>query len=586
MKTLYPIISLFICLLAGCLSTDPQQKNDMSSPADSVYTYDYIQSIYITEHQRALNLLDTAETKGKISDMKANYMRFQIYNNRRMFHLAETYLNKTLQSDSMKTASPMLEIRIKRDVITAYMLSAEYQKAMKLATEIYEKAKQIGYKRIEGDILFQIGTIYREQGLQEKAEPYVRQAIQMFENSNDIRELASLTFIYGQQMTYYYGKKEIDRAIEVGKKREKLIGKMAELGGAPPGYLDEQYGFLFSKMAVFYFDKGQKEKAAEAFKRYRATKFAQTSHGKTEALNYLILAGRYDEAANCLMSEKEFVNNQDSVSTDFLWFLSRQADIATGLGNYRAALNYKDRISVITDSITTREKQNAALELATIYETHQKDTRIKKQEAMLDRQKIIQFATISMLLLAGLTIYLVVRHLHTVKRKNRFLAKQINNQLKCQEELHQAKIEVERLKQMPENVPQEIIHESTKQEDDENNVVKMSPEDKNLFDKLDRLIEEEKLYLDPDITRDRLLKEIHISKNTFAQLIQTYAGTNFSGYINNKRLDYSIHLLREYNYTIEAVATDAGFNNARSFYRIFRNRYGMTPSEYRDSLTR
>ena len=205
---------------------------------------------------------------------------------------------------------------------------------------------------------------------------------------------------------------------------------------------------------------------------------------------------------------------------------------------------------------------------------------------MLDRQKIIQFATISMLLLAGLTIYLVVRHLHTVKRKNRFLAKQINNQLKCQEELHQAKIEVERLKQMPENVPQEIIHESTKQEDDENNVVKMSPEDKNLFDKLDRLIEEEKLYLDPDITRDRLLKEIHISKNTFAQLIQTYAGTNFSGYINNKRLDYSIHLLREYNYTIEAVATDAGFNNARSFYRIFRNRYGMTPSEYRDSLTR
>ena len=65
-----------------------------------------------------------------------------------MFHLAETYLNKTLLSDSMKTASPMLEIRIKRDVITAYMLSAEYQKAMKLATEKYEKAKQIRYKRI------------------------------------------------------------------------------------------------------------------------------------------------------------------------------------------------------------------------------------------------------------------------------------------------------------------------------------------------------------------------------------------------------------------------------------------------------
>lgn len=588
MKTLFPIISLFLGLLAGCQSTTPSQENEPSSPKNSMYTYNYIQSIHITDPQRALGLTDTAEAKGFLPDMKADYLRYMIYSNKRMYHLAHEYLEKVLKSDSLQTAPPTLEIQIKNEALNIYMLSAEYQKAMQLATEIQDKAKQTGQKRIESDALFQIGTIYREQGLLDKADTYIRQAIQMLENSNNIRELASLSFMYGQQMAHYYYKKEIDKAIEVGEKREKLIDKMAELGGAPSGYVDEQYGFLFSKMAVFYHAKGQKEKAAETFERYNKTQFSQTPNGKGEALNYLILAGKYDEAANCLVQEEEFVSNQDSISNNFIWYLTRKADIAAGLGNCKAALNYKDRILVLTDIIIARDKQDAALELATLYETNQKDAQISEQKAALDRQKIIMFATIGMLLLAGLAIYLIIRHLYTIKRKNRFLAKQIDSQLECREELYQAKTEIERLRQKYENAPQEEKEsESTSEEIETNNGDKEQTNTvrKTLFDKLDRIIEEEKLYLDPDITRERLIKEIHISKNAFAQLIQTYTGTNFSGYINSKRLEYSIRLLRKYDtYTVEAVAMDSGFSNSRNFYRIFREKFGMTPSEYRNTF--
>lgn len=35
-------------------------------------------------------------------------------------------------------------------------------------------------------------------------------------------------------------------------------------------------------------------------------------------------------------------------------------------------------------------------------------------------------------------------------------------------------------------------------------------------------------------------------------------------------------------HTIEAI--DSGFNNVRSFYRLFRDKYGMTPLEYPDSV--
>ena len=88
-----------------------------------------------------------------------------------------------------------------------------------------------------------------------------------------------------------------------------------------------------------------------------------------------------------------------------------------------------------------------------------------------------------------------------------------------------------------------------------------------------------------DISREMLLKRTCIPKNLFAHIIQKYSDTNFSGYINSKRLDYSIHLLKDsQTYTVEAIAIDSGFGNVRSFYRIFREKYGMTPSEYRNTL--
>lgn len=141
-------------------------------------------------------------------------------------------------------------------------------------------------------------------------------------------------------------------------------------------------------------------------------------------------------------------------------------------------------------------------------------------------------------------------------------------------------MEIDRLRQQLQTAAQEKKLVLTIEEESES---KTSVLDKKLFDKLERVLDEEMLYLNPDITRDQLIKQIHIPKNTFGQLIQTYTGTNFKTYINNKRLDYSLILLKDsQNHTIESVAVDSGFNNARSFYRIFRERYGMTPSEYRD----
>ncbi|MCD8262823.1 MAG: helix-turn-helix domain-containing protein [Tannerellaceae bacterium] len=62
-----------------------------------------------------------------------------------------------------------------------------------------------------------------------------------------------------------------------------------------------------------------------------------------------------------------------------------------------------------------------------------------------------------------------------------------------------------------------------------------------------------------------------ITEQTPANLIKEY------------RLSVVEKLLVTTKYSIEEVMYKAGFNNRGSFYRLFSQKYGMTPKKYRES---
>ncbi len=58
-------------------------------------------------------------------------------------------------------------------------------------------------------------------------------------------------------------------------------------------------------------------------------------------------------------------------------------------------------------------------------------------------------------------------------------------------------------------------------------------------------------------------------------------------YISNLRVLAALRLLREKpNYSIAAIAEEAGFGNVRTMQRRIQEAIGMTPAEYRQILTR
>ena len=95
------------------------------------------------------------------------------------------------------------------------------------------------------------------------------------------------------------------------------------------------------------------------------------------------------------------------------------------------------------------------------------------------------------------------------------------------------------------------------------------------------LADDRKLFLQANISREELINLVHIPKNKFASLFRQYAGTTFSVYMNNLRLMHAAELLKNQpNYTITAVAAECGMKES-TFYRLFVNKFGMTPMDYR-----
>lgn len=93
------------------------------------------------------------------------------------------------------------------------------------------------------------------------------------------------------------------------------------------------------------------------------------------------------------------------------------------------------------------------------------------------------------------------------------------------------------------------------------------------------------IYIDSHFTEqlslEILSKEFGISRFSLSRMFSEKLNVNFPYYVNSKRLEFALELLADSTLSITQIALDAGFGSSRTFFREFREHYGMTPGEYR-----
>lgn len=104
----------------------------------------------------------------------------------------------------------------------------------------------------------------------------------------------------------------------------------------------------------------------------------------------------------------------------------------------------------------------------------------------------------------------------------------------------------------------------------------------DLIDQATRYIS---LHYQEPLTLDNVAQKIGVSKNYLSLLFTKNVKTNFLTYLSSIRVDTAKLLLRSTNRKIVDIAYDCGFDNLRSFNRIFKERTGHTPSGFRDGDT-
>lgn len=94
-----------------------------------------------------------------------------------------------------------------------------------------------------------------------------------------------------------------------------------------------------------------------------------------------------------------------------------------------------------------------------------------------------------------------------------------------------------------------------------------------------RLVEE---HYAEDISLLDIAMKVHLNPTYLSTLFRKETGQKFSVLITNVRLQHACKLLTEQPYLhVYEVAQLVGYQNAKYFINVFRQQFGMTPSQYR-----
>lgn len=102
-----------------------------------------------------------------------------------------------------------------------------------------------------------------------------------------------------------------------------------------------------------------------------------------------------------------------------------------------------------------------------------------------------------------------------------------------------------------------------------------------------QLMEEQKPYLNPDLTLHDLAENLSMSSGDLSLLINRGMGKNFNDFINEYRVQEVKSLIMQGEHTHKSLlglAYDSGFNSKATFNRVFKKFSGKSPSQFISSI--
>lgn len=563
----YILLLLLAIFVASC---GVRNKNSQvySTPKEKEVTLlRKITTIYIDKPKKALQMLDSAEQHRlipieEIQNLRAMSYFYGLDNPQKALECA----NKGY-SNAIENVDTLAQLNSLKVLVTVYYMQSHYTEVIIKSNEAIELALKIKDKESVAFFYMALGSAKSEIDNLNDALDYLNKSIEIYqtivEDSARWATCNNMLYALTKQVDVYASNRFYDKAVSLIPRCQALLDYLKKSDSATIGLNDIREAELMAACSKAYYGDGETKKAEKCYEKLRLTKYGNTDHGIALAVPYLVNSGQYAKALRCIKIKKKHMQKCHSIVTYYYnkVLLRNEFKCYYNLNMYKEASFSANENMVMADSLRAREKKDYVRTVKKVFADRDIQLQLIKHEQKAETSQIVILLATILVVALGLLLAISIRYNNILRRKDRA-------NLAAMEELR--KLYNERTRQHTDTI---AVDEN---EDDD--------EDRKMFVVIYNEIITRKLYLKPGFSRDDAISIVPMSMKQFSALFQKYS-TGFVSFVNNLRLEHSLELIRSnQEYTIEGIALDSGFSNRQTFHRLFVEKYGMTPTEYKRLL--
>lgn len=431
-------------------------------------------------------------------------------------------------------------------LVKSYIGDTKYLTAIQELKSIYSDAQKRKIDYGKGIALSAMGQCYMALYNLKESEKDFGEAMKLLPYDSSV-----LYDTYG----YYFillKNKQSSKLLKAAKDcLQKLDTYVAQkLKGGNASVMDVNYMYCYDAMANAEMNRGHLPEAKVWLDKAKAIADRMGTGTQLSILDDIIL---YYELTKDFTKALQYAKQQvdlthDCSKADIISAREQYAHILFKAGKGMEAAAIYDGLTDAKDSLNAENTNNQLNEMSTLYGLD------KEKLEHRNTQNILYGAIVCIMLLVAFSIGTIIYLRHLREKNKKLFARN--------EELEKARQQIE------------AINEAKSPD-------KMEA-DELLYQRLCRLMKEEKLFKNCDINRDILSNALGTNFTYLADAIRKYAdGITINDFINQHRLRYAAQLFnKNSSLTLNEISFESGFNSYKTFYRLFREMYGVSPSVY------
>ena len=551
------ILCAVLTMVASCTHSSETKDDEKAKAA----WQRYYEAYDAKNLNRALAVIDSMETEKMVSTPKADHLRGLVYDQGWQMKIAEQFYKKSYQgyaSDPSQDWGSYTDAGYR----WAYLRfrRGDTEGALNVVTELLHQAKENEAfpKDQETALLMLMAEIQLQLHHYDEALLTGQKVYEAIEQKAENGNGSELDMAWGciNISDIYYKTGDTEGAMAWLDRCAQAL-TLAKQKQGDSLMIEEWKGHVALKQALYLLESGHANGAQATYDAIPRSRLMEPI-GYREAADYLMAAGRYDEAADWYerIDSTYLATDGAKITFDIIATrLSPRYMAYRKAGRNADALVFADSVSAAIDSALVWQKQNDAAELAFIYQTHEKELALNDAKSETRIHRVLLVAAILVILLIGYLFWRTRQYNKELLEKNRRLLAEIEQR---EQEEQQAIVQLKA-------EPQENLTAN-----------------QQLFCRIcDLMDSSDHIYTDADLDRNRLAQLLGTNEHYVTDAISTCTnGKSVNAFLNEYRLRYAARLLATTDDSITVIAELSGFSRS-SFYRIFSDAYGMSPSDYR-----